>query len=208
MGFGIKIKVEAPKVEVPKVDVAKAVSGATAAAMGAVSGAIDSAKDAVNGAVDSVTGAVNDAVGAATGAIAALSSVAGAIADVAVSFTGSIVDFVLEPHLQLSANASWGDTHFEKGPIRIRVELTPEEASGNGDALHLFSNSGAFDERREIGKFSGDNGTTVVMQFEDAPMNETYSLEVIPEEGGPPRTIFTNIAYGDLRRTKQRFVSS
>jgi|GEM_PF-3440014 len=39
MGFGLKVKVEAPKVNVPKVDVAAEVKNVT----GAVSGAVDSA---------------------------------------------------------------------------------------------------------------------------------------------------------------------
>lgn len=208
MGFGIKVdvpKVEVPKVEVPKVDVAAVVSGATSAvdsAKAAVTGAVDSAKDAVSDAVGAVTGAVSGAVDAAK---ALLSTVAGAIADVAVNFTGSIEDFVLEPHFSLDANASFGKTKFEKGPIWIRVECTPEEAKANTDMMHVFSATEAYDKKLKVCDFTKDNGRTVDLLFEEAPMGEKYSLEVIKANGGK-KIIFSNVAYGDLRRTKQRFV--
>ncbi len=220
MGFGLNVKVEVPKVEVPKVDVAAAAKSAASAATGAVSGAVDSAKSAVNSAVDSAKGAVNDAVGTVTGAVnsavdaatdavesvkASLSTVAGAIAEVAVSFTGAIEDFVLEPHLQLDANASFGKTKFEKGPIWIRVEHTPAEAKNNTDTLHIFSASGTYDKKMKVANYTDDNGKTVVLLFEEAPMDETYSLEVIRSDGGK-RNIFRSVPYGDLRKTKQRFV--
>lgn len=220
MGFGLKVKVEAPKVEVPRVDVADAAKSAASAATGAVSGAVDSAKSAINGAVDSaksaVSGAVDSAKGAVDGAIAtassavesvkaSLSTVAGAIAEVAVSFTGAIEDIVLEPHLSLDANASFGNTKFEKGPIWIRVEHTPQEAKSMADSMHIFSASGAYDKTMKVADYTDDNGKTVVLLFEEAPMDETYSLEVIRSNGGK-RSIFRNVPYGDLRKTKQRFV--
>jgi len=220
MGFGLNVKVEVPKVEVPKVDVAAAAKSAASAATGAVSGAIDSAKSAVNGAVDSakaaVSGAVDSAKGAVDGALAtansavesakaSLSTVAGAIAEVAVSFTGAIDDIVLEPHFSLDANASFGDTKFEKGPIWIRVEDTPEQAKANTDTIHIFSGSGEYDKTMKVSDFTKDNGKTVDLLFEEAPMGETFSLEVL-KAGGAKKTIFSRIPYGDLRRTKQRFV--
>ena len=205
MGFGMNVKVEAPKVEVPKVDVAGAVDGVK----DAVSGAVDSATSAVSDAVDSAKEAVNSAVDAATDAVndvkESLSSVAGAIADVAVSFTGAIEDIALEPHLQLDANASFGKTNFEKGPIWIRVEHTPEEAKNNGDSIHLFTSSKKYDKTLPVSRFTKVVGSTVVMLFEDAPMDETYSLEVISADGSM-KPIFSSVAYGDLRRTKQRFL--
>jgi uncharacterized protein YjbJ (UPF0337 family) len=216
MGFGMNVKVEVPKVEVPKVDVAAAAKSATSA----VSGAVDSAKSAVNGAVDSAKGAVSDAVGAITGSVnsavdaatdtvanvkTSLSTVAGAIAEVSVSFTGAIDDIVLEPHLSLDANASFNKTKFEKGPIWIRVEHTPQKAKSLADTMHIFSASGAYDKTMKIADYTDDNGKSVVLLFEEAPMGETYSLEVIRSDGGK-RCIFRNVPYGDLRKTKQRFV--
>lgn len=225
MGFGLNVKVEVPKVEVPKVevpkvDVAAAAKNVTSSVTGAVSGAIDSAKSTVNsavdsaksavaGAVDSAKSAVDGAVSAATDAVesakASLATVAGAIAEVAVSFTGAIEDFVLEPHLQLDANASFGKTKFEKGPIWIRVEDTPAEAKANTDMIHIFSGSGDYDKTMKVSDFTKDNGKTVDLLFEEAPMGDTFSLEVL-KDGGVKKTIFSKVSYGDLRRTKQRFV--
>jgi hypothetical protein len=220
MGFGLDVKVEAPKVEVPKVDVAAAAKSAASAATGAVSGAVDSAKSAVNSAVDSAKGAVKDAVGAVTADVnsavdaatdavesvkASLSTVAGAIAEVAVSFTGAIEDIVLEPHLSLDANASFGKTKFEKGPVKIKVEHTPEEAKINEDLIHIYSGSGGYDKMMKVSEYVSDDGKSVMVQFDDAPMDETYSLEVI-YTNGRKQTMFTGIPYGDLRNTKNRFV--
>jgi len=223
MGFGIKVeapKVEAPKVEVPKVDVAASVNSAVSGVTGAVSGAVDSAKSAVNGAVDSAKSTVDGAVGAVTGAVSSavdtatsavesikesLSSVAGAIAEVAVSFTGAIEDIVLEPHLSLDANASWGDTKFEKGAIRIRVEHTPEEAKTSTDTLHVSSESGEYDKSMSLNQFVDDNGRTVLLVFDDAPMDKCYSLEVVHADGSR-QVMFRDVPYGDLRNTKQRYV--
>jgi hypothetical protein len=205
MGFGLNIKVEAPKVETPKVDVAAAASQAASSVTGAVSGAMGAAMGAVSGAVGAVTGAVEGAVAGvaatASGAAAALSSVAGAIADVDVSFKGAAEDFVLEPHLQLDANASYGKTKFEKGPIWIRIELTPDEAKLCTDTLHLFSESGEYDAKQKISDYKDNNETTVVIVFEKAPMDEKYSLEIIPE-GGEPRVVLSRVPYGDLFKTK------
>lgn len=213
MGFGIDIKVDVPKVPIPKVDVAAAVNSAKNAATGAVSGVVDSAKSAVSDSVNSAKNKVSDTIGSVTDAVsgvvetakASLSTVAGAIAEVAVSFTGAIEDLVLEPHLLLDANANFGLTNFEKGPILIRIEHTPEDAKINTDTIHLFSESGAYDKTQKVSDFSDNNGKTVALLFKDAPMNEKYSLEVI-HAGGGQKTIFSNIAYGDLRKTKQRFV--
>ncbi|HMA65314.1 MAG TPA: hypothetical protein VKO63_08950 [Chitinispirillaceae bacterium] len=236
MGFGLNVKVEVPKVEVPKVevpkvDVAAAAKNMTSSVTGAVSGAIDSAKSTVNsavdsaksavagavdsaksavaGAVDSAKSAVDGAVSAATDAVesakASLATVAGAIAEVAVSFKGAIEDIVLEPHLSLDANASFGKTKFEKGPIWIRVEDNPAEAKTNTDTIHIFSGSGTYDKTQKVCDFTDNNEKTVVLLFEEAPMGERYSLEVIRADGGK-KTIFSNITYGDLRKTKQRFV--
>lgn len=220
MAFGLNVKVEAPKVEVPKVDVAAAAKSAASAATGAVSGAVDSAKSAANSAVDSAKGAVNNAVGAVTGAVnsavdaatdavesvkESLSTVAGAIADVAVSFTGAIEDFVLEPHLQLDANASFGKTKFEKGPIKVIIAHTPAQAAGINDEVHLFCSSGVYDRKMRVNEFTSCGEHTVKLQFNDAPMDERYSLEIIRSDGRIKR-MFSDVAYGDLRRTKQRFV--
>ena len=205
MGFGMKVKVEAPKVEVPKVDVAGAVdgvkdsvSGAVDSAKSAVSDAVDSAKDAVNGAVEAATDAVNDVK-------ESLSSVAGAIADVAVSFTGAIEDIALEPHLQLDANASYAKTNFEKGPLRIRMEMTPEEALASNVNVRLFTESGNYDEIRPVKDFQDENGVTVVLIFEEVPMGEYFSLKTI-DDNGVSNLIFRNVQYGNLRKTKQRYL--
>jgi hypothetical protein len=212
MGFGIKVDVtvEAPKVELPKVDVASAVSGATSAAAGAVNAAVA----AVSGAVSS---AASSATAGADAVAASLSSVPGALGDVAVSFTCEAEDLVLEPHLQLDANASWEDTRFENGPIWIFVDLTPEEADQSTDVLHIFSTSGNYDRRCDICQDylvgdgtdddeasnalpSGSNqGVTIVkVRFDDAPMSERFSLEVVPKDA-PPYFVFQDVPYGDLR---------
>jgi hypothetical protein len=206
MGFGINlnVKVEAPKVEVPKVDIASAAKGAVDSAKAAVSGATASATSAVSGAVGAVTGAVSGAVAAASGAAAALSNVAGAIADVAASFTGAIEDLVLEPHCILDANASFGDTKFEKGPIWVRVDLTTEEAQQNDDTIHLWSGSGAYDEKRRICEYHEDDEHGVDVRFDDAPMSDRFSLEILPASGDP-KVIFKDVPYGDLRKSKRRF---
>lgn len=208
MGFGVNVNVKTPNVS-DAVDKAKdaasgMVSGAVSSAQSTARGAMDAATGAVNGAIgaatdaaDSVAGAVTGAVGAASGAI---SSVAGAIAEVAVSFTGAIEDLVLEPHMQLDANASWGDTKFEKGPIRVRVEVTAEEAAGGSETVRVFSSSGNFDEKKKVSEFIDSNEKTVVLLFEKAPMNEKYSLEV-KAANGKLKKIFSEIEYGDLRKS-------
>jgi hypothetical protein len=213
MGFGIKVdvKVPAPKVELPKVDVGAAVTGVANAAAGAVASTTAAVTGAVASTTAAVTVAVASATAAVTGAVSSLSSVAGAIADVAVSFTGAIEDLVLEPHLQLDANASYSDTKFEKGPIWIFVDLTPEEAADAADTLHIFSKSGNYDRRYAIrdnyvADSDSDSDATeedlgysmVKIRFEDAPMSESFSLEVVPQ-GAPPYVVFRDISYGDLR---------
>ena len=207
MGFGIKldVKVEAPKVALPKVDVAAAVSGVT----GAVTGAAESAKAAITGAVGAVTGVVTGAVSAAAGVASSLSSVAGAVLDVEVSFTGATEDFVLEPHAVLDANGDYQETQFDKGPICILVDLTPEEARRSTDGLHVFSKSGNYDEVRSIAEdyvqddrsqIEGRQESIMVMvKFEEAPMSESYSLEIVPTSGAP-YCVFQGVTYGDLRR--------
>ena len=198
MGFGLDLNI---KVEVPKVDVAGAAKGAVDSATAAVSGAVASATSAVSGAVGAVTGAVS----AASGAVAALSSVAGAIADVAVSFTGAIEDLVLEPHLQLSANASFGKTEFKKGPIWIRIDLPPAEARQSNGKLHLYSESKAYDQEKPIKQYADESEHTVACLFADAPMNESYSLEVIADSGDK-KLVFSGVPYGHMRKSGQAFL--
>jgi hypothetical protein len=207
MGFGLNIKIEAPKVEVPKVEAAAAVSAAT----GAVSGAVSAATSAVSGAVGAVTaavtGAVTGAAAAASGAVAAISSVAGAIADVDVSFKGATEDFVLAPHVQLDANAGYDDTdEFQWGPIWIFIDLPPDEAKKSNDELHIFTKTGNYDKRFKICNAYRKNeqdSSTVYVEFEKAPMSELFSLEAISENGNP-YLIFHELAYGYLRSNAQK----
>jgi hypothetical protein len=208
MGFGIdvKVKVEAPKLSVPKVDVGAAVGGAVSSAKAAVSGAVAGATNAAATAVSAATAAVSGAVTAATGAAsAALGSVAGAIADVAASFTGAIDDLVLEPHLQLSANASYGKTEFKKGPIWIRVEMPPAEARVSQGKLRLFSASGSYDQEKPLREYSDESASTIACLFEEAPMNETYSLEII-SDSGDKTLVFSGVPYGHMRKSGQEFL--
>jgi hypothetical protein len=198
MGFGIDVKVEVPKVEVPKVEVPKVDVGA------AVTGAASAATGAVASAVGAATAGASAALGSATKAAASLAGTAGALADVAVSFTGPCVDLVLEPHLVLDANASYADTGFEKGPVRIRIDLTAAEAAEHGDTLRLFSGTGSYDQSKRISDYVESTEATIVVRFEAAPMNETFSLQVIPAQG-EPHLVFSGVPYGDLRKTKQRF---
>jgi hypothetical protein len=205
MGFGVNIKVEVPKVEPAKVDVAAATAGVT----GAVSGAVDSATKAVTGAVGAVTEAVAGAAAVAAGGAAALSSVAGALVDVDVSFKGEAADLVLEPHLQLEANASYEETEFEKGPIYILIDLTRDEAARATDVLHVFSASGSYDQQKRIcDDFHEDDTDTtrpddgsptpsLFVKFEEAPMSETYSLEVIQDDD-KRYLVFQDVSYGNL----------
>lgn len=198
MGFGGNIKV---KVEVP--DIASAAGKAVDTASGLVSGAgniVSGAVDATRSSVDTATGAISDTVDNASGA---LNRVAGAIGEVAVSFTGAAEDLVLEPHLQLDANASWGKTAFEKGPIRVRVDLTRMEADNNTDTIRMVSASGNFDEQKQISTYTESGENTVDVMFENAPMNETFSLEIL-HDGGEIRTVFSGVPYGDLRNMKGR----
>ncbi len=206
MGFGLSgsvsvPKVEAPKLEVPKVpDPAAALAGAAAAAKGAVAGAIDGAAAAAKGAVDGAIGAAGAAVKAAVN----LASVAGALAEVAVSFKGLAADFAMEPHMVLDANASFGETEFEKGPVRILIDLTPEKAQANTETLHLRSDDGSFEGRKRISEFSAKAERMVAVVFENAPMDRTYSLDVIDTEG-KAHPMFAKVPYGDLRNSKKRF---
>ncbi len=203
MGFGIdvKVKVEVPKVEVPKVDVGAAVAGVASAATSAVS----SATSAVSSAIGTVTAGVAAAVDSVTSAAASLASVPGALAEVAVAFTGACVDLVLEPHLILDANASWGDTEFKKGPIWIRIDLTTAQAAEHQDTLHLYSATGAYDQSKRISDYVDSSATSVDVLFEDAPMEETFSLEVIHPQG-ERHVIFSGVSYGNLRKNKRRFL--
>lgn len=210
MGFGLNVKVEAPKVEVPKVDVAAAtssvtdaISGAVDSAKGAVNDAVSTATAAVNGAVSAATEAANSVVSVATKAVASLTTVAGAIADVAASFTGAIEDIALEPHLSLDANASFGKTQFEKGPIWIRIEMPAGEAKDARETLHLFTGSGSYDKKKLMKDYIESTPDTVDVLFEDAPMDENYSLEIVLK--GKKRTLFKDIPYGDLRKMRMRY---
>lgn len=204
MSFGMNVKVDVPKVDIPKVDVSGTIDGVK----NTVSGAIDSAKTAVNDMVDSAKDTINSAIDTATNAVnevkESLSSVAGAIADVAVSFTGAIEDIALEPHLQLDANASFSITNFEKGPIMIRVEMTPDEAQACTDKLHLYSAS--FNEQKMITDFKNADGKTIGVLFEDAPMSENFTLEII-HDSGAPSVMFSDIPYGNLRKSRQGYLN-
>jgi hypothetical protein len=191
MGFGISGSVSVPKVEVPKVAAPKVPDPAAALA-----GAAASAKSTVAGAVGGIAAAAKGAVN--------LSSVAGALAEVAVSFKGLSADFAMEPHMVLDANASFGETNFEKGPVRILIDLTPEKALANTETLHLKADDGSFEGRKRISEFTGKGERTVAVIFEDAPMDQTYSLDVIDAEGRA-HAMFAKVPYGDLRNSKKRF---
>jgi hypothetical protein len=206
MGFGISGSVSVPKVEAPKVaapkvpDPAAALAGAAASAKSTVAGAVGGIAAAAKGAVDGVVAAA----GAAAKAAVNLSSVAGALAEVAVSFKGLSADFAMEPHMVLDANASFGETNFEKGPVRILIDLTPEKAQANTEILHLKADDGSFEGRKRISEFTGKGERTVAVIFEDAPMDQTYSLDVIDAEGRA-HAMFAKVPYGDLRNSKKRF---
>ncbi|MBW8887403.1 MAG: hypothetical protein JF616_06540 [Fibrobacteres bacterium] len=201
MGFGLNVKVEAPKIDVPKVDVAGAVGGAAAGAAAAVGGAVSGAAATAKAAV---SGLASGALGAVGKVAASLAGVAGALAEVAVSFKGAVVDMAMEPHVVLDANASFGDTKFEKGPIRIRIDLTPEKAQANNESLYLRSDDGSFEGRKRISEFDEKAEKTVDVLFEDAPMDQTYSLDVI-DASGKSHAMFAEVAYGDLRNSQKRF---
>lgn len=201
MGFGISASV--PKVEVPKVPAAPAVPDVPDLA-GAVKGAVGAVAGAAAGAAAGVKAAAGGVLGAAAKAGASLAGVAGALAEVAVSFEGPSVDVAMEPHMVLDANAGYGETDFEKGPIWIRVDLAPEKARENQETLHLRSDDGAYDEEKRIDGFSDSTAESVDVLFEDAPMDKTYSLDVI-DENGAAHAMFARIPYGDLRNTKNRF---
>jgi hypothetical protein len=217
MGFGLSAgipKVETPKVPaVPKVpDVAGAVAGAASGLKGAVTGAASGVATGVKAAVGggaggALGGALGGGIGGAMGAVGkgglSLAGVAGVLAEVAVSFTGGSVDFAMEPHMVLDANASFGDTRFEKGPVWIRVDLTPEQAKANTENLRLYSADGGYDQEKRISEFHEEQGGMVDILFADAPMDASFSLEAIPEDG-PAHPIFAQVAYGDLRKTKSR----
>lgn len=204
MGFGLNVevpKVEVPKVAVPdvaapKIDIAGAVSGAAAGLKGAVSGA-------AAGVAAGAKGVVGGALGSVGGAALSLSSVAGALAEVAVSFKGGTADVAMEPHMVLDANAGYGETKFEKGAVWIRVDLPSDKAKASTDTLHLFSGSGAYDQNRKISAFKEKGANTVDVVFEDAPMDQSFSLDVIDGQGRT-HSIFAQVPYGDLRKTKNR----
>jgi hypothetical protein len=211
MGFGVSASV--PKVEVPKVptvpaapkapDLAGAVAGAAAGVKSAASGAVSGAAGLAAGAKAAVGGVAGGALGAIAKGAASLAGVAGGLAEVAVSFKGASVDVAMEPHMVLDANASYEETKFEKGPIWIRVDLTPEKAGQSDEVLHLRSGAG-FDEKRPVSDFKESGPRTVDVVFEDAPMDQAFSLDVIDGEGRT-HAIFSGIPYGDLRKSKNRF---
>lgn len=208
MGFGLSAKVEVPKAPavpaVPKApDLAGAVAGAVAGAAGAAAGAAASVAGAVAGAAAGVTAAAGGALAAAAKAGGSLTGVAGALAEVAVSFEGPSVDLAMEPHLVLDANASYGDTKFEKGPVWIRVDLKPEKAKASGDTLRLYTARGEYDVTKRIGDFDEEQGAMVDIRFDDAPMDKEFSLEVNPGTKSA-HFIFKHVPYGDLRATKGR----
>lgn len=200
MGFGLKVevpKVEAPKVAVPKVEAPKV----------DLAGAVAGVKDAVSGAAATVAasakGAVGGVIGAAGGAALSLGSVAGALAEVAVSFKGETADVAMEPHMVLDANAGYEETKFEKGDVWIRVDMPPEQAKASKETLHLFTDSREYDRMRKISAFKEEVDRMVDVLFEDAPMDQFFTLEVIGEQGRA-YAVFAQVAYGDLRKTKNR----
>lgn len=204
MGFGFSGKIEAPKVEAPKVaapkpDVAGAVAGVAAGAAAAVKGAASAAAATAKGALGGAAGIAGKAGGAVS-----LSAVAGALADVSVSFKGGTEDSAMEPHMVLDANASYEETRFEKGPVWIRVDMPPEKAKENGETLHLRSGDGAYDRKKPIKEFAESGTKTVDVVFEEAPMDKAYTLEVVGASG-KAYPVFSGIAYGDLRKSKNRF---
>jgi hypothetical protein len=206
MGFGISASV--PKIPAaPKVPDAPKAPDLKAAAAGAAAGFAAGAQAAVAGAAKSamagVAATAKAAVSGAGAAAKSLSAVAGALAEVAVSFQGPSVDMAMEPHMVLDANASYGETRFEKGPVWIRVDLPAVKARENGDTLRLYSADGAYDRKKPIREFDEEQGRMVDVLFADAPMNQAYSLEVIPASGSP-RPMFREIPYGDLRKTMGR----
>lgn len=219
MGFGLKVevpKVEVPKVAAPKVDAPKldiagaaaAVGGAAAGAMGSVAGAAAAgvaagAAAAVGGAAG-LKNAVGGALGAAGGAALSLSAVAGALAEVSLSFHGGTEDAAMEPHMVLDANAGYEETKFEKGPVWVRVDLPPDLAKASTDTLHLYCASGAYDKREKISAFKDQTSATVDVEFPDAPMDQAFSLDVIDDQGHA-HAIFAHVAYGDMRKTNNRY---
>jgi len=217
MGFGFKLdtKVEVPKVEVPKVDAGAAIGGVVEKAKGSIDEAINSAKGTASEMVDRARNTASDFAGQIKGAVSGtlesiakalppLSSVSGAITDIDVSFKGSIEDIVLEPHSILDANAIYEETKFENGPIWIRIEQFPDEAKISKEKIRLYSSTGNFDKTIEISNYTEADDASVDILFGEAPMNETFSLEVIAENGNS-YNVFCGISYGDLRNTKQRF---
>jgi hypothetical protein len=201
MGFGISASV--PKVEVPKVPAVPAVPTVPDLA-GAVKGAVGAVAGAAAGAAAGAKAAAGGALGAVAKVGASLAGVAGALAEATVSFEGPSVDVAMEPHMVLDANAGFGETKFEKGPIWIRVDLAPEKAKENHETLHLRSDDGAFDMEKKINEFQDETAETVDVLFEDAPMDRSYSLDVIDGKG-VTHAMFAKIPYGDLRNTKNRF---
>jgi hypothetical protein len=202
MGFGIKIevpKVEVPKVEIPSVDPSKIADDIKNSATGAVNNIAQSVKNTAESAVKSV----QDKIAEIKKSLPSLDAVAGAITDVSVSFTGDIDDIVLEPHFNLSANASYEDTRFEEGLIEILVDMTAAEASKCNDEMRLYSSTGSFDQKKKVSEFFVKNEEYVMMMFENAPMNETFSLEVSSGDNAP-KLIFSNVQYGDLKTTRKK----
>jgi hypothetical protein len=131
---------------------------------------------------------------------------------------GGAEDIPQPPHVVLQADASedeslegvpLGDepldddesdteTQSEKGPLWIKVDLMPEEAKLSTDTLHLYSESGEFDRKQSVGDFTNSSDISVEIVFQDVPMDQQYSLEIIPAEGAPYK-VFSNTAYSDLK---------
>jgi hypothetical protein len=111
-------------------------------------------------------------------------------------------DIPLAPNEQIGANACYEETNFEKGPIWILVDMTPEEAEQSIDILHLFSESGEFDVERPVSEYTDTSTDSVNILFDEVPMNLTYTLEIMPS-AGEPYTVFSNVTYGDIRIEKQ-----
>ncbi len=201
MGFGIDLDV---KVEVPAVpsvsDVAKTVGQVVSAATDAVAAAVPAAKEAATNLADAATGLATT-VG---GAVGSLAGAAGLLAEPEVSFTGDIADIPMEPHTVLEANADEEETQFEKGPVWIRLQMTPEQARQCTDTLHLFCETGDYDEEKAIADFDDEGEDTVDIQFTDAIMHKSarYTLEIVTEDGDA-YLVFEHATYGKLRKDEK-----
>jgi hypothetical protein len=92
----------------------------------------------------------------------------------------------------------------DKGPIWIRVDLTPDDAINETRVLHFFSKATEYDQKQPIKDFVEDDDVSVLLKFSDVPMSDTitYSLEAIGDDG-QTQLIFENTRYSDIQSTEQ-----